>query len=158
MSCSISVKLLLVALNKVTWSLIRGECGLGPRPTNDMSIKFEIIPKFEVLWFKMHSTNHNEILHMCKIALWLVEHLLNYNILNFDRIWNSTEISLVGWAHGLTWFFLPFLWGTCNITAMLAHSSSFSCPFEVLLMIIQQQFRSCYRNSLDPGRFEINFV
>ena len=30
----------------------------------DISIKLEIIPKFEVLWFKMYSANQNEILHM----------------------------------------------------------------------------------------------
>ena len=58
----------------------------GARPTNDISIKFEIRPKFEVLWFKMYSSDHNEILHisprcncrdMCKILLWSVEHILN---------------------------------------------------------------------------------
>ena len=27
----------------------------GPRATNDISIEFEIRPKFEVFWFKMHS-------------------------------------------------------------------------------------------------------
>ena len=33
------------------------------RPTNDISIEFEIRPKFEVSWFQMYSTDHNEILH-----------------------------------------------------------------------------------------------
>ena len=32
---------------------------LGARPTKDISIEFEIRPKFAVLWFKMHSTDHN---------------------------------------------------------------------------------------------------
>ena len=54
-----------------------------PRPdarsTNDNSIDFEIRPKFEVLWFKMYSANHNEILltsRQCncrdvgKLSLW----------------------------------------------------------------------------------------
>ena len=61
---------------------------MGPdaRPTNDISIEFKIQPKFAVLWFKMHSTNHNEILHtsrecncgdVCKISLWPVEHISN---------------------------------------------------------------------------------
>ena len=58
----------------------------GARPTNDISIDFEIRPKFEVRWFKMYSTDYNEILHtsrqcnchaMCKISLWLVEHILS---------------------------------------------------------------------------------
>ena len=35
----------------------------GARPTNDILIKFEIRPKFEVLWFKMYFGDHNEILH-----------------------------------------------------------------------------------------------
>ena len=35
----------------------------GARPTNDISIEFEIRPKFAVLWFKMYFTDHNEILH-----------------------------------------------------------------------------------------------
>ena len=50
----------------------------GTCPANDIAIKFEIWPKFAVLWFKMYSTDHNEILHMsrqcncrdmCKISL-----------------------------------------------------------------------------------------
>ena len=42
------------------------QCGItapGARPTNDISIEFEIRPKFAVFWFKMYSTDHNEILH-----------------------------------------------------------------------------------------------
>ena len=67
----------------------------GARPTNDISISFEIRPKFAVLWFKIYSTDHNEILHkprqcncrgVCKISLWSVEHILNYSAPNFDRI------------------------------------------------------------------------
>ena len=58
----------------------------GARPTNDISIEFEIRPKFAVLWFKLYSTDHNEILHtsrqcncldVCKISLLSVEHILN---------------------------------------------------------------------------------
>ena len=57
----------------------------------------------------MSSTHHNEILHtsrqlhcrdVCKIPLWSVKHILNYSASNFDPIWNSIEISLVGWAPG----------------------------------------------------------
>ena len=36
--------------------------GAGARPTNDISIEFEIRPKFVLLWFKMYITDHNEIL------------------------------------------------------------------------------------------------
>ena len=35
----------------------------GSHLTNDVSIEFQIRPKFEVLWFEMYSTNHNETLH-----------------------------------------------------------------------------------------------
>ena len=49
---------------------------IGPRPTNNISIEFEIWPKFAVRWLKMYLTDHNEILDMWKISL-LVEHILN---------------------------------------------------------------------------------
>ena len=35
----------------------------GARPINEISIEFEIRPKFAVLWLKINSNNHNEILH-----------------------------------------------------------------------------------------------
>ena len=35
----------------------------GDRPTNDVPIEFEIKPTFEVLWFRMYPTDHNDILH-----------------------------------------------------------------------------------------------
>ena len=35
----------------------------GARPTNDISIEVEIRQKYAELWFKIYSTNHNEILH-----------------------------------------------------------------------------------------------
>ena len=34
----------------------------GTRPTTDISIEFEIRPKFALLWFKTYSSNHDEIL------------------------------------------------------------------------------------------------
>ena len=58
----------------------------GARPTNDISIEFEIRPKFAVLWFKIYSTDPNDILHtswqcncrdVSKISLWSVKHILN---------------------------------------------------------------------------------
>ena len=52
----------------------------GARPTNDISIEFEIRPKYAVLWFEMYSTNHTEILHMprqCKISWWSAQCILN---------------------------------------------------------------------------------
>ena len=35
----------------------------GARPTNDISIEFEIRPKLAVFCFKIYSTDHNEILY-----------------------------------------------------------------------------------------------
>ena len=73
----------------------------GHHPTSDNSIKCEIRPKFEVILFKIYSTNNNEILHMsqqwhycdiCKILLWSVDQVLNYSNPNFDRILNLIPI------------------------------------------------------------------
>ena len=33
----------------------------GAHPTNDISIEFEIRPKFAVLWFRTYSTDNSEI-------------------------------------------------------------------------------------------------
>ena len=61
-------------------------CRPGARPTNDISIEFEIRPISAVLWYKMNSTDHNEILHtprqlhyrdLCKLSLWSVNHNSN---------------------------------------------------------------------------------
>ena len=58
----------------------------GARPTNEISIEFEIRPKFPMLWFEIYSTDHSKILHtlrqcnchdVCKISLWSVDHILN---------------------------------------------------------------------------------
>ena len=84
-------------------------CIPGARPNNDISVEFEIRQKFAGLWFKMYSTDHNEILHtsrqlhcrdVCKISLWSVTYILNWSTPNFDWISNSIEISLVGRAPG----------------------------------------------------------
>ena len=56
----------------------------GARPTNDISIEFQIRPKFRVLWFKIYLNDHNKILHTSrqlhcrdvrKISLWSVEQI-----------------------------------------------------------------------------------
>ena len=65
----------------------------GSRPTNCIWVEFEIRRNFAVLWFKMSSTDHNEILHTLRQC---------YYAPNFDRISNSIEISLVGRAPGPT--------------------------------------------------------
>ena len=58
----------------------------GARPTNDISIEFESRPKYAVLWFKMNSIKHNDILHtarqynccgVCKVSSWSVKYTLN---------------------------------------------------------------------------------
>ena len=88
----------------------------GARPTNDISIEFEIRTTFAVLWFKIFSINHNKILHrsrhcncrdMCKILLWSVKHISNQSAPNFDWISNLIEISLMrrapGWQRPSDW-------------------------------------------------------
>ena len=53
----------------------------GARPTNDISIKIRL--KFAALWFKIFSTDNNEILptsrqlHVRRISLWSDKHILN---------------------------------------------------------------------------------
>ena len=58
----------------------------GARPTNDISIEFEIWPKFAMLLFNTYSADHNDILHTSrqlhcrdvrKISLRPVEHISN---------------------------------------------------------------------------------
>ena len=58
----------------------------GARLANDISTELEIRPKDAVLWFKMYSIDHNEILHtsllcncrdVCKISLWSLQYILN---------------------------------------------------------------------------------
>ena len=57
----------------------------GARPINDVSIEFKIRPKFPMLWFKMYSTDHNEILHMSR-QLHCLEHFKFWS--NFKFGWN----------------------------------------------------------------------
>ena len=38
--------------------------------------------------------------NVCKISLWLVEHIINYSTPNFDRISNSIAIPLMEWRPG----------------------------------------------------------
>ena len=56
------------------------------RLTNGISIEFENRPKFVVFWFKIYSTDHNEIVHtsrqcnsrdVCKISLWSIKYISN---------------------------------------------------------------------------------
>ena len=78
--------------------------GTGTRPTNDISIEFEIQWKFVLLLFVTYSADHNQIMHtsrqcncrdVCKISLWSLEHILNQSIPNFDRFSN---FSLPEWS------------------------------------------------------------
>ena len=81
------------------------------RPTNNISMEFQIQWNFVMLLFITYSTDHNEILHtsrqehcrdVCKISLGSNEQISNQNTPNFYRIWNTIEIPLVGWAPGDT--------------------------------------------------------
>ena len=82
------------------------------RPTNDISIEFEVRPKFAVLWFKTYSTDHNEFLrtsrqYNCrdgrKMSLWSVKHILNRGIPNFDQIYTSPKYMTFSWVYDKIW-------------------------------------------------------
>ena len=75
------------------------------RPTNRISIEFEIQSKFKLLLFKICPTYDDKILYMsqqcyccdvCKISLWLAEYIMNKSITKFHSISNLIKISLVG--------------------------------------------------------------
>ena len=89
-------------------SAMAGGSQAGPCPINCIFIDFEIRSKFTMLGFKMCSTDHNEILHTSrrvtvvtctKNVLWLVEYVMNKRITEIHWIFNSIEISLVGWVN-----------------------------------------------------------
>ena len=85
----------------------------GARPTKGISIEFEIQSKYGVLWFKVFSTNHHEILHtprqcycrdVCKMSWWSIEYAANKSITNFiefrfrtkNRYWDGRQDSSSG--------------------------------------------------------------
>ena len=66
--------------------------GTGARPTNGISIEFEIRSKFWELKFEIRLTNHSEILYtsrqlhcreVCEISLWSVAYILDQSTANF---------------------------------------------------------------------------
>ena len=78
-------------------------------PTNSISIEFEIRSRFAMLWFKMYSLDHNNILHtsrqcycrdVCNILLWSAAYVMNKSVTNFHWFSNSIEIPLAGMAAG----------------------------------------------------------
>ena len=83
-------------LHKV-WGVCTGYC-----PTKDISMEFEIGPKFEVLWFEiLHMSRQCNCRDVCKISLWSVEHISNKSTPNFYWFSNSIEILFVGWGPAL---------------------------------------------------------
>ena len=74
-------------------------------PTNGISIEFEILSKFAVLWFEMRSADPNEILHTswqcychdgCKTSMRSAKYEMDKSITKFHRISNSIKIPIVG--------------------------------------------------------------
>ena len=108
----------LMTISMVTWTIVawhdescETEGPAGARSTDGISIKFEIWPKFAVLWFKIYSRDHNKVLHSsrncyccdgCKISLWSAENVMNKSIAKFHLILNWIKISIVGRAPGHT--------------------------------------------------------
>ena len=69
-------------------STATNESTIGARATSDISSQFEITPKFDVLMFKMYSTDRNKILHTSRqLQSW---HVQNFVVIGcahlFDRI------------------------------------------------------------------------
>ena len=66
----------------------------GARPTNDISIEFEIRSKSDVLWFKMYSADHKVILHTSWLS-WRVQTFLvigwDYSKLQYSKFWSNFE-------------------------------------------------------------------
>ena len=71
----------------------------GARPTNDILVnQIRNCMKFcNVLFHNIlgKSQPHKHYSDVCKISLWLVEHILNQSTTNFYEISNSVEITLV---------------------------------------------------------------
>ena len=86
-SCTNHIKTTYEILKKcrnILWST-------GLRPTNDISVEFEIRPKIEVLCLKIWSTDHNETFHKSRqcdcpgvweISLWSFMLVINYSSLH----------------------------------------------------------------------------
>ena len=70
----------------------------GVRPTHNISIEFKIQPKFAVLWLKMYSTNHNEILYTA-------QHVQNFVVIG----WTYFEFE-----HSIFWSNLEFVRNTIS--------------------------------------------
>ena len=86
----------------------------GARPTDGISIKFELQSKFGVLWFKTISTDHSEIFaHVTTVTLsWCVQifvvigricyeqghykRLIEFRIWSKYRLWDGRQVSISG--------------------------------------------------------------
>ena len=130
-------------------------------PTDHISIESEIRPKFAMLWFKMHPTDHNEILHttrqcncrdVCKISLWSVELFLNDSTPNFGRISNSIKIPLVG--QGPHWFWYKTVVINCIANALgLSQACTKAINMEYILIFIALWDLAVYKLVTDkPGK------
>ena len=83
----------------------------GARPTNGISIEFEMRSKFAMLWFKMCSNDRNQSMHMSrqchcwdvyKISWWLAEYIMHKIItiflLNLELDKNMFNIVSSSWC------------------------------------------------------------
>ena len=109
----------------------------GARPTNNNSIEFEIRPKFAVLWFKMYSTDHNEILHTVVTCAKFHGDWWNIFQLELSQFWSNfefdrnivngtgpvlahygyrdiTNVSNAGWHHVSNMVIIAVHWGKIN--------------------------------------------
>ena len=96
----------------------------------------EIRLKFSVLWFKIVSTDHSEILRksrqyccrdVCNILLRWTEYVMNKNITKFHQISNSIEISLVGRTPGPVFYLLIGV-SSDYAQPITGHVTEVTCP------------------------------
>ena len=112
------------------WILPWNQCITMPGacPTNDISIEFETRPKFAVLWFKMYSTDHNEIMHMSRRVQNFVVIGYIYFKPGHSKIWSNFEfdrniisgtgarpepIQVMAWCHQARSHHLNKCWPRC---------------------------------------------
>ena len=119
--CRTQWPLTLTYIFKVIWPWLRKWCPLcsiyssGARPTNDISIEFEIWPKFAMLLFNTYSADHNDILHTsrqlhCRRVQNFVAISGAYFKLEHCEIWSNFEFDRITFSGTGAWMDSFYIW------------------------------------------------
>ena len=119
-------------ISDVTAVYHTGGQDLTPIPLMIFRSNLKLDQKFEVLWFKLYSTNHNTILHTsqqlhcCDVQKFVVIGWVHFNLeqSKFYYILDLIEISLVGRGPSLHYL---MRWGLHKMDAIL--QMKFKCIF-----------------------------